>query len=124
MKNNGGELNLHVTEDSEFPMKVFLTDGNGSKVLGKNGPIAMDDTMLNQDSTILITKAGEIKIGNKTVDTLLIMNVGNSSQLSKSSDSNFTTEDREYFAASENEYGISQGYLEGANTNIIEKWEQ
>jgi len=121
VKNNEGEVELTRNGRFKISDEGFLTDGNGNKVLGKNGSIAMEDTMLNQDSTILVTKAGEIKIGGKTVDTLLIMNVGNSSQLSRSGDSNFTTEDQEYFAASENEYGISQGYLEGANTNIIEE---
>ena len=102
---------------------IITTESWADKVLGKNGPIEMEDTMLNKDSTILITKAGEIKIGDKTIDTLLIMNVGNSGQLSRSGDSNFSTVDQEYFAAPESEYGISQGYLEGANTNIIEEME-
>lgn len=121
VKSNEGGIDLTRNGRFKISDEGFLTDGNGNKVLGKNGPIAMEDTMFNQDSTILVTKAGEIKIGDKTVDTLLIMNVGNPGQLSRSGGSNFTTEDQEYYAVSENEYGISQGYLEGANTNIIEE---
>lgn len=123
LQNNEGEIELTRSGKFKISDEGFLTDGNGNKVLGKNGPIEMDDTMLNKDSTILITKAGEIKIGDKTIDTLLIMNVGNSGQLSRSGDSNFSTVDQEYFAVPESEYGISQGYLEGANTNIIEEME-
>ena len=121
VKNNEGEVELTRNGRFKISDEGFLTDVNGNKVLGKNGPIAMEETMLNKDSTILVTKDGEIKIGDRTVDTLLIMNVGDPSQLSRSSNSNFSSEDQEYFAASENDYGISQGYLEGANTNIIEE---
>ncbi len=121
VKSDGGGIELTRSGRFKISDEGFLTNENGKKVLGKNGPIAMEDTMLNKNSTILVTKAGEIKIGDKTVDTLLIMNVGNAGQLSRSGESNFTAEDQEYFAASENDYGISQGYLEGANTNIIEE---
>ena len=123
VKNDNSEIEL--TRNGRFKISEdgFLVDSNNQKVLGKNGPISMEDTMQDKDSVILITKAGEIKIGNKTVDTLLVMNVSDSSQLARSNDSNFIAGEQETFAASENDYGISQGYLEGANTNAIEEME-
>jgi flagellar basal-body rod protein FlgF len=123
VKNEDGQIELTRNGRFKISDEGFLVNSSNEKVLGKNGPISMEDTMLNKDSAILITKAGEIKIGDKTVDTLLIMNVTDATQLTRSNDSNFTTDGQEYFAAPENDYGISQGYLEGANTNAIEEME-
>ncbi|MCX6169934.1 MAG: flagellar hook basal-body protein [Ignavibacteriales bacterium] len=123
VKNDEG--NIELTRNGRFKIsdEGFLVDSSNQKVLGKNGPISMEDTMQNKDSVILVTKAGEIKVGDKTIDTLLIMNVDDSTQLARSDDSNFATDGQQCFAAPETDYGISQGYLEGANTNAIEEME-
>ncbi|MBA4406686.1 hypothetical protein C0389_05370 [bacterium] len=123
VKNGMDEVELTRNGKFKISDEGFLTDVNDNKVLGKNGPITLEETMLNKDSKIEVTKAGEIKIGDKTVDTLLIMNVADAGQLFRSSNSTFITEGQESFAVPENDYGISQGYLEGANTNIIEEME-
>jgi len=123
VKNDNGEIELTRNGRFKISDEGFLVDNSDQKVLGKNGPISMEDTMQNKDSKILITKNGEIKIGDKTVDTLLIMNVADSTQLVRANESNFTADGQQYFAAPENDYGISQGYLEGANTNAIEEME-
>ncbi len=123
VKNDNGEIELTRNGRFKISDEGFLVDSSNQKVLGKNGPISMEDTMQNKDSKILVTKSGEIKIGDKTVDTLLIMNVGDSTQLVRANESNFTADGQQNFAASENDYGISQGYLEGSNTNAIEEME-
>ena len=123
VKNDNGEIELTRNGRFKISDEGFLVDSSNQKVLGKNGPISMEDTMQNKDSKILVTKNGEIKIGDKTVDTLLIMNVADSTQLVRANESNFTADGQQYFAASENDFGISQGYLEGANTNAIEEME-
>lgn len=123
VKNDNGEIELTRNGRFKISDEGFLVDSSNQKVLGKNGPISMEDTMQNKDSKILVTKNGEIKIGDKTVDTLLVMNVADSTQLVRANESNFTADGQQYFAASENEYGISQGYLEGSNTNAIEEME-
>ncbi len=123
VKNDDGEIELTRNGRFKISDEGFLVNGSDKKVLGKNGPISMEDTMQNKDSVILITKAGEIKIGDKTVDTLLIMNVADPTQLARSNESNFIADGQQCFAAPENDYGISQGYLEGANTNAIEEME-
>ncbi|MHB9041890.1 MAG: flagellar basal body rod C-terminal domain-containing protein, partial [Melioribacteraceae bacterium] len=123
VKNDNGEIELTRNGRFKISDEGFLVDSSNQKVLGKNGPISMEDTMQNKDSKILVTKNGEIKIGDKTVDTLLIMNVGDPTQLVRANESNFTADGQQNFAASENDYGISQGYLEGSNTNAIEEME-
>ncbi|MHB8905879.1 MAG: flagellar hook-basal body protein [Melioribacteraceae bacterium] len=123
VKNDNGEIELTRNGRFKISDEGFLVDSSNQKVLGKNGPISMEDTMQNKDSKILVTKSGEIKIGDKTVDTLLIMNVGDPTQLVRANESNFTADGQQNFAASENDYGISQGYLEGSNTNAIEEME-
>jgi flagellar basal-body rod protein FlgG len=45
--------------------------------------------------------------------------VSNAGELPRSSGSNFLADGRESFPAAESEYSISQGFLEGANTNPI-----
>lgn len=119
LKNDEG--NIELTRDGRFRIsdEGFLVDINGRKVLGKNGEISLENTFLYKDSVILVTKAGEIKIGDKIVDTLLVLDVNDASRLTRSGGSNFTTEGEEYFPAPESEFAISQGFLETANTNPI-----
>ena len=121
LKNDQGGIQLTRNGRFKISDEGFLTDGTGNRVLGKNGPIEMEATMFDQNSTIHVTNNGEIKIGEKIIDTLLIMNVENSNELSRSGQSNFTSENQEYFTLPEDKYTISQGYLEGANTNIMEE---
>jgi len=88
-------------------------------VLGQNGPISLEDTLLDQESSIKINKDGEINIGNKAIGTILVVNVADSSKLSRVEGSNFTSEDQQYLPETAENYAISQGYLEQANTNPI-----
>lgn len=121
----GDEGNIELTRDGRFKIsdEGFLTDNTGRKVLGKNGAISLEDMLKNKDSVIVISQAGEIKVGDKTVDTILVMNVPDPNQLTRTGGSNFLTDGQEYFPAQEGEYGISQGFLEDANTNPIVEME-
>ncbi len=123
VKNDEGSLEL--TRDGRFRIAEdgFLVDGTGKKVVGKNGEISLDETLRSKNSIILITKAGEIKIGDMIVDTLLVLNVDEAGQLVRSSGSNFLTEGVDYYPATEDNYAISQGYLEESNTNPIVEME-
>ncbi|MFA7227822.1 MAG: flagellar hook basal-body protein [Melioribacteraceae bacterium] len=119
VKNEEGAIEL--TRDGRFKIsdEGFLVDNNERKILGKNGVISMEEVMQSNDSTVVITKTGEIKVGNKTVDSILVLNVNNAGELQRASGSNFTIDGKESFAVPETDYSISQGFLEGANTNPI-----
>lgn len=113
--------NIELTRDGRFKLSTdgFLVDANNKKVLGKNGSINMDETMFQKNSGIEINNLGEIKIGNELIDTLLILKVDSPEDLKRSSGSSFILPDDNYNEASENDYKISQGYLEQSNTNPI-----
>ncbi|PKL83982.1 MAG: hypothetical protein CVV24_02390 [Ignavibacteriae bacterium HGW-Ignavibacteriae-3] len=116
-KNEDGMLEL--TRDGRFKVSDdgYLIDNNKRRVLGKNGAISMEELMQTKDAHILVTKSGEIKVGNKTIDQILILDVYDASALQRSGGSNFLIDGEQYFAANEDNYSVSQGFLEGANTN-------
>ena len=113
--------NIELTRDGRFKLsdEGFLVDANGKKVLGQHGVINLEDTLLEKESSIAVSSAGEIKLGNHLVDSFLILKVDSPEQLSRSGGSNFIPSDDNYTQANENEFKISQGYLEQSNTNPI-----
>lgn len=119
------EGNIELTRDGRFKIsdEGFLVDNANRKVMGKRGDISLDEILRNKIAVVLVTKEGEIKIGDKVIDSILVLNVENSSELLRSGGSNFLTDGQEYFAVPEGGYGISQGFLENANTNPIVEME-
>lgn len=112
--------NTELTRDGRFRLSSdgFLVDANNYKVLGQNGPINLDETLLQKDAVINISSSGEIKIGEEIIDTLLILKVDEPENLQRSGGSNFILPE-DYSTAKETDYKISQGYLEQSNTNPI-----
>lgn len=112
--------NTELTRDGRFRLSSdgFLVDANNYKVLGQNGPINLDETLLQKDAVINISSSGEIKIGEEIIDTLLILTVDEPENLQRSGGSNFILPE-DYSTAKETDYKISQGYLEQSNTNPI-----
>lgn len=117
----GEDGQLELTRDGRFKLsdEGFLVNSNGQKVIGQNGEISIEESLLEKDPTINITKSGEIKIGERTIDSLLIVNVENSEDLIRGGGSNFLLNDTEYKAAEEGTFQVSQGFLEESNTNPI-----
>jgi len=124
VKNDKGTLEL--TRDGRFKIsdEGFLVDNSGNKVLGENGTISLDDTVLEKDSNISISKNGEIKLGDKVIDSLQIFNIEDSSQLVRAGSSNFSTEGVNCIPANENDFAVSQGFLEESNTNPMVEMEE
>jgi len=117
----GEDGQLELTRDGRFKLsdEGFLINSNGQKVIGQNGEISIEESLLEKDPTINITKTGEIKIGERTIDSLLIVNVENSEDLIRGGGSNFLLNDTEYKTAEEGSFQVSQGFLEESNTNPI-----
>ena len=117
---------LELTRDGRFKIsdEGFLVDNSGNKVLGENGAISLEDVVLEKDSTISISKSGEIKIGDKVVDSLQILNVNDSSQLVRTGSSNFSTEGIDCTPANGDNFAVSQGFLEESNTNPMVEMEE
>ncbi|MEW6194118.1 MAG: flagellar hook basal-body protein [Bacteroidota bacterium] len=119
VKDEDGKVEL--TRDGRFRIsdEGYLVDANGKKVLGQNGTISLEEILRQKDSIFLVSSAGEIKIGNQLVDTLLIVKVDNPEELVRSGGSNFITNDENFTNALADEFKISQGYIEQSNTNPI-----
>ena len=58
------------------------------------------------------------------IDTLLIVKAENRDELQKISSSNFVIKDDNYFTPDENDFSVSQGYLESSNVSAIDEMEQ
>jgi flagellar basal-body rod protein FlgF len=103
-----------ITRDGRFKLndEGFLVDANQNKVLGKQGEISIEESLISKDSIIKITKAGEIKVDDRTVDSILVVNVESANDLIRSGGSNFKVNDQGFKEAAEDTYSISQGFLE------------
>lgn len=114
-----------LTRNGKFNIsdEGFLVDAVGNKVLGTEGFIQLEETMSSKNSSIVISKNGEIKVDDKLVGNILVLNVNDSSNLTRSGNSTFELNGQEAFAAQEGDYALSQGYLEQANTNPIVEME-
>lgn len=117
----GEDGQKELTRDGRFQLndEGFLVNANGLKVIGQNGEISIEETLLAKDSVINITKGGEIRIGEHSIDTLLVLKVEDDENLMRGGGSNFLMGEQESRAAEEGSYQISQGFLEESNTNPI-----
>lgn len=123
LKNDAGVTQLTRNGRFQISDEGFLTDSEGSKVMGKNGPILLEDTMLDSNAVITISKEGEIKLNEKLIDKLLVVNVQSPSELDHLGNSNFGLGGQVAEPLSEDEYTVAQGYVEQANTNPIVEME-
>jgi flagellar basal-body rod protein FlgF len=116
---------VELTRNGRFKISDdgYLTDNDGSRVLGKNGPISLEDTLLDSSAVINISKEGEIKINNKIIDSILVVNVAQPNELQHIGNSNFGLDGQEAVPLSEDVFSISQGFVEQANTNAINEME-
>lgn len=112
---------MELTRDGRFKLdeEGFLVDANGKKVIGKNGEISISETLLSKDSKIVISRTGEIKVGDKAIDTIRVVQTDNANELVRGGSSNFLPNENGYFDAKDDSYTISQGFLEESNTSPI-----
>jgi len=114
---------IEVTRNGRFTISEdgFLVNGQGDKVLGKNGPININSSLLDKNSSLSISKNGEIKSGDLVLDNLMIVKPDESEKLIRQDGTNFITGDGSYNLASNDEFEIQQGYVEESNVNPIEE---
>lgn len=116
---NGVELTrngrLTISEDG------FLVNQQGYKVLGKNGPININSSILDKNPELTISKSGEIKSGDLVLDNLMMVKPDESEKLIRQDGTNFLTLDGTSTTASNNDFEIRQGYVEESNVNPIEE---
>lgn len=111
--------NKTITRDGRFKISEdgFLVDKQGNKVQGKNGDISLQESMLEKQSDIKISQVGEMKIGDRVIDDLMVVKVDDPREMERASGSHFILNDDVYAVAKPEDYKLSQGYLEESNTN-------
>jgi flagellar basal-body rod protein FlgF len=121
VKTNSGE---ELTRDGRMQISSdgFLVDGQGNKVLGKQGAININSFMLDNNQTITVDKNGQVKVGDHIVDTLLIAQPFDSQDIQRASGGNLTTPGGAKIV-DQSGYEIKQGYLEESNVNPLKEME-
>jgi len=119
------ESGKRLTRDGKFSISQegFITNRKGDKVIGEGGLINLKDIVVNDNNTITISADGVVKIGQKTVDKLMIMKANEGEKLIKDFEVYFKSTDGDFAMVSEEDYEVSQGFLESSNVNPIDEME-
>lgn len=120
-----GRDGMELTRNGKFNISDNgdLVTEYGERVIGKNGSININNSVLQNDTSILISKSGEISIGEVAIGSLLIVLPDNPMNIEKSSNLNFNLTDGEFLIPDEESFEILQGYLEESNVNPIQEME-
>ncbi len=113
-----------LTRDGKFSISQegFLVNRKGDKVIGEGGLINLKDVMNNADNRISISADGMVKVGEKTIDRLMLMKGAEGKQLIKDYEVYFKS-DEDFVQVNESEFEVSQGFLESSNVSPIEEME-
>lgn len=100
-----------------------LLDFKGNKVMGINGEIVFSSMAYEDSADITINEEGEIKLGNKYVDSLLVVSGENLDNFELEGNDYFKSKDGDYKVADPEEYVLEQGHIEASNVNVIYEME-
>ncbi|MCX6151052.1 MAG: flagellar hook-basal body protein [Ignavibacteriales bacterium] len=120
LQTDGGDI---LTRSGKFMISEdgYLSDEKGNKVLGQKGAINLSDILLDQSTTVKISADGEVRIGEKIIDKLLVAKIDDQKNLIRTQDQGFAYEDGDFETADESGYNIFQGYIEESNVNPIQE---
>lgn len=117
---NGGE-GLTRRGDLQVDANGVLRTGNGSPVLGNNGPIAIppySELTIGADGTVSIVPRGQTPQAQAVLDRILLVKPEQST-LERGTDGLFRTADGERPPA-DAEVRLISGHLEGSNVNMAQ----
>lgn len=104
---------IQFTRNGNFRYKDgFLVAADGSKLLGKKGPVQI------KGSDFKVDVAGNIIVEGKIIDQILITTFDNVNSLKKVGYGNFVATTG---AKASGDYRIRQGYLEMSNVNVVKE---
>jgi flagellar basal body rod protein FlgG len=114
-----------LTRDGKFSISEdgYLINRKGDKVVGEGGLVNLKDTIVGDKFNVSISSDGLVKVGDKVVDKLMIMREREGTKLLKDYEVYFKSEDDDFVQVSEDEYEVSQGFLESSNVNPINEME-
>ncbi len=112
-----------LTRNGKFMLsdEGYLVNEKGDKVLGQKGPVNMSDLLFDPSKSFSVAANGEIKIGDKIIDHLLIGKIENQENLLRQADQSFSYKNGEFIPAEETEFVVTQGYVEESNVNPIQE---
>ena len=97
----------------------YLINQSGAKVQGRNGDINIGEVLEEKHDSITISKNGEIRVGDKLVDAIMVAQPERPQDSVRTNGLNFVAEEEELKPADENDFSVEQGYLEDSNINPI-----
>lgn len=108
---------IEYTRDGAFSLNGdrLLVTKNGDSVLGENGPIKI------AAGNVSIGSDGIVKVGDKTVDTLAVVNFQKPHLLNKGGESYYRYQGDAQDVFTPENINIQQGYIEGSNVNPTEE---
>jgi flagellar basal-body rod protein FlgG len=112
---------LELTKKGKFKIsdEGFIENENSERLMGTKGEINVFETTLDKNSSLEITKNGEVKIGEIIVDKLLVAKIDPKQPMIRREGLNFVPQDGILNLLEEGEYEVLQGYLEESNVNPI-----
>lgn len=115
------ERGTELTKNGQFKIddEGYLSTKDGNRVLGSNGEINLDETLMNSKGNITITTDGEIKSGDLTINRLKMIKIEDPRKLLRSESQKYYDPEEDYKIAEKSDYQIHQGFLESSNTNPI-----
>ena len=123
------EDGIRLTRNGKFTLTEdgFLVNEKGSRVLGQKGAVNLSDLLFDKSKTVSVTSNGEIKIGDKYVDKIMVAKIDTQENLVRTQDQEFAFENDEYEIADEKEKlkAITQRYNQALEKMIgrdISQW--
>jgi flagellar basal body rod protein FlgG len=109
---------FNISENGE------IINEQGHKVRTVSGNLNLYGFVFEKKNELVITKDGDIKMGDEIIDTLMIAKVEDQREMKRVDGQNFSFPNGGFTIAARNEFEIHQGYLEESNTNAIMEMQQ
>lgn len=112
---------MEFTRNGRFKISDdgYLVNQSGYKVQGRSGDINLGELLDEKHEAITISKNGEIRVGSKLVDAILVTQPERPQDSVRTNGLNFVAEEEELKPADEKDFSLEQGYLEDSNINPI-----
>lgn len=113
---------MELTRNGKFSLSTdgYLVNENGEQVMGQRGGINLSELLTDKDKlSFSVSKEGEVLVSGNIVDKLMIGKIDDQKFLVRAPSQGFRTANGEFDLTEENEYSISQGFLEQSNISPI-----
>lgn len=115
------EDGLEFTKNGRFTISQSgeVVNQDGMPLATQGGVLNVMDAIFKKEKSFSISESGEIKLGDRIVDKLLIVEFEDETILERTEGQRFKTTEDNYTYADESEFKIMQGYLEESNVSPI-----